>query len=705
MGILAGHYLFDIITTNLWVAIAGTLAVATLIGYALRAAHVARATAGAAIMAIGGLLCHEAYEQSLVSWPATPAAYVGQVERVARQDSDKVTVDVALLHGDTAGRKVRLSLQAHPTPPLPGNYLYFRTAIKLPHEEKLPSSFSYRHYLLTHSLSGTAFVAASQWKETGYTGPLPLRLKMLRLRQRLAGRFADHLQGETLAVVCAMSLGDRSLLTPHTKALFSDSGVAHVLALSGLHLSILFGFFQLFLLHFKRRHAVFVGASLLLMATLWGFVLLTGAAFSLWRAALMLTCLQLTRCLFRQVDSMQNLLIAALLILVTQPLALFDVGFRLSFSAVAGILFFQRHLWAGLRLTLSPRWQHYYLHPPRFRGRAFCAFVRGIHACVTMANRHLLPFLTVTLSAVMATMPWLLLYFHNLTPYTLVGNLIAVPATAVLLVSSLLFLIVPGFGGILSPWMEWFCSGLLRGLEWLSLLPGSSLHVYLAPLTIAAAGLGGCLLLGRWLLRWRRWMPVAAAVSFAVAIASETYSRRPQRLTPQIVIYATSGVTALHFIANASTSYLVTIPHKDAAPAAHGLASQLDYVREHVWQPLHLSPPLAVAEGYTDHRLYRSNHCMAFGGMTIALPDSTYRSYLPANPLPVRLLVVTPRCRMGIKRLLRLYRPEQIIVAAGCSARRSASIAEVCLAQGIACHLLRYEGSFVYPLSPATSAP
>ena len=132
----------------------------------------------------------------------------------------------------------------------------------------------------------------------------------------------------------AVLLGDRSGLTETELAAFSDAGISHLLALSGLHLSILFGFCDFFLslfLHGRARNVF----SLVLIAV---FCAVTGFIPSAVRAGLMLTSRKLGALFGRRSDPLLSLGFAAVLILLFSPGALFSPSFQFSFAAVLGIL-------------------------------------------------------------------------------------------------------------------------------------------------------------------------------------------------------------------------------------------------------------------------------------------------------------------------------------------------------------------------------
>ena len=159
----------------------------------------------------------------------------------------------------------------------------------------------------------------------------------LSQRTKLLDRFANHgVDGDAYAVVAAMSLGDKSALTRDLKETYSVSGASHVLALSGLHLGIIYILLSVFLP--RRRWPAL--SQLLIILFIWAFVFLVGMSVSVVRSAIMLTVYGLLSIGNRDKMSVNALAFTAIVMLMWSPAWLFDVGFQMSFLAVFAILLF-----------------------------------------------------------------------------------------------------------------------------------------------------------------------------------------------------------------------------------------------------------------------------------------------------------------------------------------------------------------------------
>lgn len=221
-----------------------------------------------------------------------------------------------------------------------------------------------------------------------------------------------------MAVLQAMLLGDRTLLTRDQKMQFRQAGVQHLLALSGLHLGILIAVLSFLYLR-RMRHSRWRWAVLLLtLMVMWGYGLLTGMPQSLLRAMLMTTFFYINMFAYREGNGGIILVNTLLIMLLLDPLALFDIGTQLSFAAVAALLWLYPVLQGILPYALFPvnRWG------------------RCLHGMWQM--------LMLSVTAWLGTMPLCLWYFGQFQPWQPLVSVLLVPLTTVLLYLALFLLLL-----------------------------------------------------------------------------------------------------------------------------------------------------------------------------------------------------------------------------------------------------------------------
>lgn len=178
---------------------------------------------------------------------------------------------------------------------------------------------------------GASYQADYIWQ--GTSDALPYRL--YHLRQAFAKRLTTYLPQNLAGVEAAMLLGEKSELTDEWSDTFRTAGIAHLLAVSGLHVALLCG---LFAMGQGRRSRFSVPRVLLQITTLLLYMGLTGLPFSVFRAGVMFLIMLVGSLLLQPPDSLTALALAAIIIGVQQPFAPCDIGFQLSVCGVLGVL-------------------------------------------------------------------------------------------------------------------------------------------------------------------------------------------------------------------------------------------------------------------------------------------------------------------------------------------------------------------------------
>ena len=258
------------------------------------------------------------------------------------------------------------------------------------------------------------------------------------LLQRLE---SSGLSDDQYAVVAAMALGDKSALTHELKDTYSKTGASHILALSGLHLGIIYALLSLLVV--GRRWQMITQVAIIL--SIWAFVFLVGMSASVVRSAVMLTVYALLAIGHRQKMSVNTLAFTAIIMLLISPQTLFDVGFQMSFMAVFSILLFV----------------------PLFY-RPFSAEYLMTHRVVNW----LWGMMAVSLAAQIGVAPLIAYYFGRFSCYFLLTNFIVIPAATLILYLSLATLLIPTMGVLLAGIV-----GLLNTtLLYISTIPGATIE-------------------------------------------------------------------------------------------------------------------------------------------------------------------------------------------------------------------------------------
>lgn len=302
------------------------------------------------------------------------------------------------------------------------------------------------------------------WHETSTCDPVQVytyqdltsldkaKLRMLDYRQHLAHQYeSHHVEHQDYAIVAAMTLGDKTNLSQDTRHTFSSSGASHVLAISGLHIGIIFQMLILLLGRNKKHQLFSLPLSLL---AIWAYVFFIGLPASAVRSAFMISVYCFSLLTRRNSPAINSLALAAIIMLLINTTYLFDVSFQLSFSAVLSILLLYKHIFRLL--------------PQRVTFFGPIKWIWGM--------------MSVSLAAQIGTAPLIAYYFGTLSYYSLVSSLIAIPAATIILYTSLALLIASAFISLAS--LQDFLSIILsfvatltqRALEAIAQLPGASIE-------------------------------------------------------------------------------------------------------------------------------------------------------------------------------------------------------------------------------------
>lgn len=278
-----------------------------------------------------------------------------------------------------------------------------------------------------------------------------LRTRIEKWRMRLLHRMqAGPMERRYTGVAEAMTLGWRGDLDADLSSAFRDSGIIHLLCVSGLHvglLALIVGLL-LFWVDKERKGRIIRGSAQLV--SVWSFVIISGMAPATLRAALMFSLFIVSTMLSRRTEKGNLLAASAIVMLMAQPLLLLDTGWQLSYAAVTGILLARPVIYS-------------------FRNRLIQAAV-------------------VSTAATLSTLPVIAATFHRLPLYFLVANIVVVPAAGLLLALALCYLALP------CSLFAWPLGHLLEFADWLThhiaALPGAVVeNIHPSPWGLAALGI------------------------------------------------------------------------------------------------------------------------------------------------------------------------------------------------------------------------
>jgi competence protein ComEC len=397
-----------------------------------------------------------ACRQDLVSVPAGEGSAYSGLAILAVPLNEKPRTYQAVLEfpvpvGEIPGRSlVYIRKTARASRLLPGDKIFVDLAVRPLDEPKLPGQFNYAAYLRRRNIISTAFLDSVSWEYSGQTDSRYLIRRYSAIwRSELERVIEQQIESPASGLVKAMVLGLRDELDLETREAFAGAGIMHILAVSGLHVSILWLLVATVHRPLTRHHRYTrVTGILLEITTVWTFALLTGFGPAVQRAALMFSLLSVSRLSQLKGQAVNLTAASAVLLLVTRPQFLFEAGFQLSYAAVFGILLLYRKI-HGL----------FY-----FRNRLL-RYVWSLEA--------------VSFSAVAGTAPLSVFYFHQFPLVFPLTNILAVPAAFCIVAGTMgLFTLyrLPLAGSILANLLERITNTLTAATAAAAGHQGSVLH-------------------------------------------------------------------------------------------------------------------------------------------------------------------------------------------------------------------------------------
>jgi competence protein ComEC len=406
-----------------------------------------------------------------------------------------------------------------------GDELFVATAFKLVDPPFNPAEFDVKFWLATQNINHQSFLKENQWLRTSTGQGNPIIQYALQLRKKQVAVYRRLLKNEeAFAVACTLIMGYRSDLSPETLQAYSGTGTIHALSVSGMHVGIIYLILNWLLSFLDRSKALKIVKVLLIIALIWYYSLITGFCPAVLRSAIMLSVYILAKSFHKESNGYNTMGFAAFLLLIWNPLLIYDVGFQLSFISVFGLIYVQPKIY---NLVYSPY----------------------------QVIDKLWSIVALSLAAQVVTFPLSIYYFHQFPIYFILGNLFVMIPITLMMYLGLIILMFKAY--FLAPLFEFILNFTNSGLAWIAKLPFSKVSaIWITKLELILLSLAILLFIYAFANSYKKSLCIALCsfLAFQVLLGRDKINSAVQQ---KIIFFSLRKNYAAAFISS-DTAILVT---------------------------------------------------------------------------------------------------------------------------------------------------
>lgn len=520
-----------------------------------------------------------------------------------------------------------------------------------------PNAFNYARYCALKSIWHQVYLGQQEYTVAEKKQVNPVKKVLFYTRKKVLNIIRENIPDKKQAGLAeALLIGYKDELDKQLLQSYINTGVVHIIAISGLHLGLIYGLLVLLCRPLRGQWTRWA-TPLITLAGLWLFTFLAGASPSVLRSAVMFTCLIIGNSLTRPVTVYNSLAASAFLLLCYDPWLCLDIGFQLSYAAVLSIALFMKPLYQ-------------------------CLFIQNkyLHYCWKLA--------AVTLAAQILTLPISIYHFHQVPNLFLIANLIAVPLSGIILMGELL-LCALSFIPAAAKATGWLLDKLIRLLngfiELINQVPFNTtgdISINLMQLILLYTIIG-CL--AAWLLQKKKaglLMGLGAVWLFCITGLQSWWSSARQQ---KIIVYNIPKHQAIDFIDG--RHYLFT---------GDSLLLEDPFLQDRYLKPCRIAHHATPTDSVP--HLFRADSFFRLGNTSLLIIDETFSPRKSAAGIPVDLIVLSRNAKVTIQELSTLFKGSTIIIDGTNSRWKTSSWQQDCHKLGIACHAVANQGAFVFTL-------
>ena len=536
-----------------------------------------------------------------------------------------------------------------------GSRILFKKPLQEIKNSGNPGGFDYKRYSLFQGITHQVYLKSDEFEVLNGKEENPFRKFIYSSRGKVLDILRTNIKGDKeLGLAEALLIGYKDDLEQSLVQSYTNTGVVHIIAISGLHLGLIYWLLTLALKPFKKRKSAKWLNPVLIITGLWLFSLLAGAQPSILRSALMFTFIVLGESLTKKSYIYNTMAVSAFILLCINPYWLWDVGFQLSYAAVLSIIIFMR-----------PIYNWFYIK------NKIVDFFWKLNA--------------VTLAAQILTVPLSIYHFHQFPNLFILTNFVAVPLSSAILLGEI-FLCLISFIPVLAlllgkliSWHIWLMNTYIEKIETISFSLWDGLQISIIQailLVLFAVGIS------YWLMEKSKKGLKLGLFSLLCFVTLNSVSFIQSNQQQKIIIYNVPQKRAIDIVTGRNYFFI----------------GDSDLLSSNFARNFHLKPSRVlyrITETKAADNIVKFENYINYEDKNILLLDETI-SFSPQQTKPtIDLLVISKNPKVYMKRLAASLDIKQIVFDGSVPAWKANYWKKDCDSLHIPWHDVTMKGAFV----------
>ena len=540
-----------------------------------------------------------------------------------------------------------------------GDLIIFRPHLQPIDNNKVPYSFDYSAFMARKGILYRQYLTDGSWQLSQHQAPLSLTQRAKRIQQQcIESLDRCHISPENRALLSALLWGYKADIPSSMRQYFSSAGFSHVLAVSGLHTGII-ALILWTLLYPLRYTPLHHSRSIITIVVLWIYAFITGLSPSVIRACIMASFVGIATIINRPNTSLNALCGSAVMILLFAPMQLFDIGFQLSYTAVAGIILLSPYFKIGHMLNIRNN-----------------------------IMRNITGVIAASLAAQIATTPFVAHYFHYIPLWSVLSNLLLTPLLTPLVLMAMLMQLCE-VSNIPHTWLDHATDATARllcnGANTIASLPGATIEGVWVSLPMLT--LYGIMIFATWYALSRHTIqPITIILLTFIAMQGFILYDTLRPSSPIALLSTERNHTILQISDNNHNCLIISTDTCNTTP---DIGNEWRIHEHLIAQQVESSDTIATKHIYTALPFIEY-----YGKRILWVDDNIWRYSHTRAPIHIDYAIITEKYHGHIAQLLKNFNIDNVVLSAGIYAPKASELTQECIQSNISCHDAQNTGTW-----------